>query len=253
MPQTTKGQNWAPDKYQLNAGYVPELGLPVVDLLAPKRGEHILDLGCGDGRLTERIAACGARVFGIDASAEMLTAARARGLEVAEMDARKLTYEQEFDAVFSNATLHWIGQPNAVIAGVRRALKPGGRFVGEFGGHGNVAAIVTAALAVMAHRGVDARKLIPWYFPTSDDYAARLEVGGFRVREITLFARPTPLPTDMAGWLDTFAGPFFKDLDAEARASAVEEAVELLAPSLCDSKGRWTADYVRLRFRADRV
>jgi SAM-dependent methyltransferase len=140
---------------------------------------------------------------------------------------------------------------DAVLATVRRALKPGGRFAAEFGGHGNVAAITVALLAVLGRRGVkNGASLNPWYFPTADEYRAKLERAAFHVELIELIPRPTLLPTDMRGWLDTFAGSFFGVLPEAERAGALEEAIELIRPVLCDTEGRWTVDYVRLRFLA---
>jgi len=243
-------QTWNADGYQLNAGFVPRLGLPVLYLLAPVAGERILDPGCGDGALTVELVAAGATVVGIDSSPEMVAAARVRGLDAHVMDAAALTFEAEFDAVFSNAVLHWVKQADDVIAGAARALRPGGRFVGEFGGHGNVAAIVTALHAVLDRRGVAIAGVHPWFYPTPDDYRSRLEVGGFEVESIGLIPRPTPLPTGMAGWLGTFAGLFYAALPEGDRAEALWETVELLRPALCDDLDRWTADYVRLRFAA---
>jgi len=140
--------------------------------------------------------------------------------------------------------------PDAAIAGVARALKPGGRFAAEMGGHGCVAAITVAIIAVLERRGIDARSLIPWYFPTVDDYRARLERNGFTAEYIELIPRPTPLPTNMAGWLDVFGQIFFKQLPMEQRETARDEVVAMLRPVLCDEKGRWTGDYIRLRFMA---
>src|SRR5579862_4266048 len=134
-------QRWDPGRYQETAGFVAVLGEPLLELLAAKPGERILDLGCGDGALTEKIAAV-ASVVAVDASADQIKAARARGLDAHVMDGTKLAFENEFDAVFSNAALHWMRDPDAVIAGVWRALKPGGRFVAECGGAGNVETIV---------------------------------------------------------------------------------------------------------------
>ena len=128
--------------------------MPVVDLLAPRPGERILDLGCGDGALTEKLAAAGCDVVGADASAELVKAARARGLDARLMNGEALDFDGEFDAVFSNAALHWMLRPDAVIDGVYRALKPGGRFVGEFGGAGNVATIASALEAALDRRGL---------------------------------------------------------------------------------------------------
>ena len=142
-------QRWTADSYQQHTGFVPVLGAPVLDLLAPMADERILDLGCGDGALTEKLVAAGADVLGVDASEAMVEAARARGLDVRVQDGQALDFDRAFDAVFSNAALHWMLDPDAVIAAVHRALRPGGRFVGEFGGHGNVAAIRVAILAVL--------------------------------------------------------------------------------------------------------
>src|SRR5215469_15085051 len=167
------------------------------------------------------------------------------------MDGMNLRFNCEFDAVFSNAALHWMkADPDAVIAGVARALKPRGRFVAEMGGHGCVAAITVALVAVMARYGFDIRPTLPWYFPTVDDYRPRLERKGFSVNYIELIPRPTPLPTNMAGWLDVFAASFFARLPIEQRVAARDEVIELLRLVLCDEQGRWTGDYIRLRFAA---
>jgi len=245
------GQSWSADRYARNARFVADLGAPVLDLLAPRPGERVLDLGCGDGALTERIAAAGAEIVGCDASPELLAAAAARGLAVRHADGHALPFEAEFDAVFSNAALHWMSRdPSAVVAGVRRTLLPGGRFVGEFGGHGNVAAVVTALIAVLDRHGVDGTAAMPWYFPTADEYRALLEAHGFTVDSIALLPRPTPLPTGIAGWLATFGAPFVRGLPEGERDAVLAEVERLLAPSLRDGGGRWTADYVRLRFAA---
>lgn len=242
-------QAWDPETYATNARFVSDLGEAVVDLLDPQPGEHILDLGCGDGALSLSIVARGATVAGVDSSDRMIKAAVDAGINAYVMDGHALPFEQEFDAVFSNAALHWMQRPDDVIAGVARALKPGGRFVGEMGGHGCVAAVTTAMLAALARRGIDGAARIPWYFPTPDDYTGRLERHGFTVNEMIHFPRPTAIPGDITGWLDTFAGTF---LDAVEGAEAIKAEVrELLRPSLCDEHGRWTVDYVRLRFSAE--
>jgi len=243
---------WNADEYARNAGFVPALGEPVVQLLAPLPGERILDIGCGDGALTAKIAQAGATVVGIDSSPELLEAARERGLDVRLSDARELGFAAEFDAVFSNAALHWIPEPDAVLAVVNRALRPGGRFVAECGGQGNVAAICTALLAARKSLGYPALERLPWYFPSAEAYRQKLRAHGFSVDSIELFGRPTTLPADIRGWLDTFAGRFLSDVEPDDRAPLLDEVRELLAPSLCDEAGTWTADYVRLRFRAYR-
>lgn len=247
----TQEQDWQPERYATNAAFVAELGRPVLELLAPQPGEAILDLGCGDGALMRELAARGCAVVGVDAAPAMVEAVRRRGLDARLMDGHALAFERAFDAVFSNAALHWMKRdPAAVVAGVARALRPGGRFVGEMGGAGNVAAITTALLAVLRRRGRDGAGAIPWYFPTAEAYGDLLASCGFRVRRIELIPRPTPLPTGMAAWLDTFAEPFLKLLPEAERGPAKDEVVELLQPSLCHD-GRWIADYVRLRFAAD--
>ena len=252
MSSNAASQEWNASRYARNARFVSDLGQPVLDLLAPQPGERILDLGCGDGALTEKLLAAGAHVLGVDASADMVTAACQRGLDARLMDAYHLTFTHEFDAVFSNAALHWMKRdPDAVLQDVRRALKSGGRFAGEMGGHGCVAAIVVALCATLEGCGVaNPPSLIPWYFPTVDDYRRRLEHAGFQVDYIALIPRPTPLPTGMRGWLETFAIPLTKTLPEAERNAFLNDATERLRPALCDEQGRWTADYVRLRFLA---
>lgn len=243
-------QDWSTEIYGGNARFVADYGTPLVDMLAPRHGERILDLGCGDGALTERIIARGADVVGIDSSPDLLAAARQRGIRVLEMDGQEMTFEREFDGILTNAALHWMPEAEAVLDGVARALVPGGRFVGEFGGHGNVAAIVTALLAALRMEGHGTANRHPWFFATPDQYAAMLERAGFEVVEIGLIPRPTPLATGIRGWLAAFGNPFVEGLATEARDRVFDLAVELLEPSLRDHAGNWSADYVRLRFSA---
>jgi SAM-dependent methyltransferase len=245
-------QRWSASDYARNGRFVQELASQIFATLAPKPGERILDLGCGDGVLTAEIKAAGADVLGVDLSDELLAVARMKGLTVRKIDAHALDFVSEFDAVFTNAALHWMRAPHLVIAGVARALRPRGRFVGEFGGHGNVAAIATALRAVNARRGGDASLVAPWFFPTPEEYKRLLTEGGFTVHEIALVPRPTQLKTGMEGWLRTFGRSFFDQFAEPDRSEAVKEAVDLLQPSLCDSRGVWTADHVRLRFLAER-
>jgi SAM-dependent methyltransferase len=243
-------QQWDAGGYARHARFVSDLATDVVDLLAPAPGERILDLGCGDGALSVRLQARGVDLVGVDSSPAMVAAARAAGVDARVMNCEALDFDGEFDAVFSNAAMHWMRDADAVIAGVRRALRPSGRFVGEFGGFGNVAAIVVALSAVLVPRGIDVRTVHPWYFPTGEEYRAKLENHGFTAQSVELIPRPTPLPTDMAGWLDTFASPFFRGMPTDEHAAARDEAVDLLRGALCDRNGRWAADYVRLRFLA---
>jgi SAM-dependent methyltransferase len=250
--QTSSSQNWSAAGYAAHAHFVPALGQPVLDLLQPQAGERILDLGCGDGVLTERLVGLGAHVVGIDNSSDMVAAARQRGLDARLADARALAFENEFDAVFSNAVLHWVkDDPDAPLTGAFRALVSGGRFVGELGGHACVGAITVALLAALERRGIaNAASWIPWYFPTVDEYEIRLRGAGFVPQSVRLLPRPTPLPTGMRGWLETFANPFCAALPANERDSFLDEVTARLKPVLCDSEGCWTADYTRLRFVA---
>lgn len=250
MSNPERRQTWSPDTYQENARFVSDLGNAALNWLAPEKGERILDLGCGDGALTKKIEQAGASVTGVDASEELLARAAERGLDVRRMDGHQLSFKHEFDAVFSNAALHWMLKPLDVIEGVRQALKPGGRFVGEFGGHGNVSSIITAMRAAARIHGGDEDLAGPWFYPTVDEYSDLLVSRGFEVRRISLIPRPTPLKTGMRGWLMTFRKPFFEQFDDAHQAEVLDEVESLLANSLRDSKGNWTADYMRLRFEA---
>ena len=248
-------QQWNADVYARNARFVSSLGDPVLELLSPKPGERILDVGCGDGVLTKKLVDAGAIVTAVDHSPEMIAASQALGLDARIADATALPFDNEFDAVFTNATLHWIkAHPEACVASAFRALKPGGRFVGEFGGHGCVAAVVVALLAELERRGIaDAAARIPWYFPSADEYRGQLERGGFHVDYVAVIPRPTPLPTGMRGWLSTFANRFCDALPVAERDPFLNDVTARLVPVLCDSQGRWTADYTRLRFKATRT
>jgi SAM-dependent methyltransferase len=166
------------------------------------------------------------------------------------MNGEELGFHEEFDAVFSNAVLHWIKRADPMIAGVYRALKTGGRFVAECGGFGCVHKIKTALVQALDRRGIDGQSRVPWYFPTPEDYATRLERVGFRVDSIALIPRPTPLPGDVAGFLETFAHNFVQGFSDQDRHEFFSEVRDLLEPQLKDSEGTWIADYVRLRFAA---
>jgi trans-aconitate methyltransferase len=246
-------QTWDPERYAKNARFVADLGMPVVELLAPRPGERILDLGCGDGALTVKLVEMGCRVVAVDSSAEQVAAATKRGLSAFVMGGEALTFSDEFDAVFSNAALHWMKRADDVIAGVYRALKLGGRFVAECGGYGCVQTIRCALVAALDRRAVDGESRVPWYFPTPGDYAPRLEAAGLRVDSIALIPRPTPLPGDVVGWLETFGESFSSALPAESRAEYLQEVRRELEPKLRDGSGTWVADYVRLRFSATKA
>jgi trans-aconitate methyltransferase len=248
---------WDADDYDDGHGFVAEYGASLVDLLDPKSGERVLDLGCGTGHLTADIAERGATAVGIDQSAEMVEQARAAypGLSFRRADARSFTAEDRFDAVFSNAALHWVpgADHDAVIEAVADALRPGGRFVAEMGGTGNVGRIVTATLAELRERGYDREN--PWYFPSVGEYATRLEAGGFEVRRAVLFDRPTELENGadgLADWLSMFGDSLFAGLADDEREAVVAGVEDRLRPDMFDGE-TWTADYRRLRFVAVRA
>lgn len=244
-------QSWNAQQYAQEGRFVADLAAGVFNMLTPCAGERILDLGCGDGALTAKLVAAGARVVGVDSSLSMVKAAQALGLDAQLMNAEELPFEAEFDAVFSNAVLHWVNNHEAMLAGVYRALKPGGRFIVEMGGYGNVAAIRVALAGVFRQWDLDAYTMDNSYFPTDTQYKARLELAGFVVHAISLIPRPTRLPeSGMRGWLETFRRGLLDLLPAERRDEAIEETIALLEPVLHTKEGGWTADYVRLRFHA---
>lgn len=245
-------QTWNAEVYDRNARFVSELATPVVDLLAPQPGERILDLGCGDGVLTRRLVDAGCTVVGIDSSPDLVRAARALDLDASVRSATEMDFREEFDAVFSNAVLHWITDADRVIQNVFRALRPGGRFVAECGGHRCVETIQHALVTELERRGHDGWAANPWYFPSAEEYGGRLTRAGFDVRSIEVVPRPTRLPGDVSGFLETFALNFTSVLPPEARAAYIDDVRERLRPALCGPDGTWTADYTRLRFKACR-
>ncbi len=247
---TPSSQDWCPETYARDASFVSALGAPLIDLLDPRPGERILDLGCGDGALTAELVARGAEVVGVDASPAMVAAACARRLDARLADGQSLAFDAAFDAVLSNAAIHWMPRQDQVVAGVRRALRPGGRFVAEFGGAGNVATIRSAVHAELAGRGIDPVANDPWTFPTAGSFRVLLEASGFVIDSIALFARPTPLPGSLGDWLAIFGVPFLDAVPPAERAAVTAGIEARAADRLRDATGRWTVDYVRLRLVA---
>ena len=245
-------QNWNTQTYDGAHAFVARLGAGVVELLAPQQGETILDLGCGTGHLSAQIAERGARVIGLDPSEAMLTGARENypAGEFRAGDARDFAFDERFDAVFTNAVLHWIPDPQAVADNVWAHLQSGGRFVGEFGGAGNVAHLHGALDAAARARG-----LKPFepnkYFPTIGHWSGVLERAGFEVRTMLLFDRPTLLEgRDGAyGWLQQFGAYYLDNLSADDREAVARDAQERVRPLLF-REGQWFADYRRIRFVA---
>ncbi|BAY20303.1 type 11 methyltransferase [Calothrix sp. NIES-2100] len=247
--------NWNSGLYEDKHAFVWQYGEDLLQLLNPKAGELILDLGCGTGQLTEKIAQTGAQVMGIDSAATMIEKARQNypQIEFDVADARNFQVEKPCDAVFSNAVLHWVKQAEQAIASIHQALKPGGRFVAEFGGKGNVGAIVTALENAIASMGIhQPQTLNPWYYPSIGEYATLLEQQGFDVIYASLRDRPTPLADKEAGlanWIEMFAGAFFVGISAEQKTQIIRHVEEQLKPTLYQD-GTWTADYRRIRILA---
>ena len=245
-------QSWDPALYQSAHAFVWQMAGDLVDLLEPKPGERILDLGCGTGQLAAQIAARGAEVFGIDRSAEMVAQGRRNfpQLRFEEGDATTFRVGEPFDAVFSNATLHWVKPPEAAAARVYAALKSGGRFVGEFGGRGNVRRVCEGLRhALRREAGLDFDRLDPWYFPSVGEYTALLERHGFEVMLAARFDRPTPLEAGEGGmreWVRMFGALLLEAAAPERREAVVAAACEHMRPDLFRDGG-WMADYRRLR------
>jgi len=247
--------NWDSSLYENKHAFVWQYGEDLLQWLNPKPGDSILDIGCGTGQLTAKIAESGAEVVGIDSAATMIAKARQNypHLRFEVADVRNLQTDKTFDAVFSNATLHWIKEADAAIASIHQALKPGGRFVAEFGGKGNIQAIVQALYTAFEKIGLsNPQTLNPWYFPSISEYTTLLETQGFEVTHAILFDRPTPLTDGTAGiknWIQMFGSAFLAQLSAKEQVQVIHTVEECLKPILYQH-GNWNADYRRIRIVA---
>jgi trans-aconitate methyltransferase len=247
---------WDAATYDTSFAFVPAFGTAVVDLLDPQPGERVIDLGCGSGDLTAAIAERGADVLGVDSSPEMLARAAERfpHLRLLLADGHELLVDEPVDAVFSNAALHWMRDPDEVLAAVRGALRVGGRFVAEMGGAGNVAQLIAALRAAAFRLDLDTDLELPWYFPTPGEQASRLEQAGFTVRLLHYVDRPTPLVdcTDgAADWWRMFGASVLEAVPPDRLDELLATVNEMARPHLVDAVGTWVADYVRLRFVAE--
>jgi len=246
---------WNSELYQEKHQFVWQYGADLLALLNPQQGDHILDLGCGTGQLSQKIAESGANVVGIDSSAEMIAQARQNypSLDFRLADAANFSLEMQFDSVFSNATLHWIKSPQAVITSIKNALKPGGLLLAEFGGKGNIESITTAVESIFKKGNYSqAPTAHPWYFPSMGEYVLLLEEQGFRVNYATLFERPTPLNDETVGmqnWLKMFTQNWLTNFSEAEKQDIYQKVEEQLKPLLY-RENIWFADYVRLRIIA---
>jgi len=253
MTHSTSNNQWQADTYDHKLDFVSKMGGDLLSLLQPQPGERVLDIGCGTADLTAKIAAAGAEAVGIDLSSEMIARGRDKYPHLSLSVENAYTYRttKPFDAVFSNAALHWMKDAQAVAATVATALRTGGRFVAEFGGYRNVAALVEATEAALAAHGYDPSGRNPWYFPTVGQYAAVLEEQGFLVTMAQHFERPTPLhgESGVRDWLDMMADDFFYDVSTEDKAAIYQMVEQRLRPEHY-RQGQWIADYRRLRICA---
>lgn len=233
---------WDAADYARVGGFVAELGEAALDLLDPQPGEHVLDVGCGDGALTQKILERGATVVGIDNSLSMVAAAKARGLDARLMDAAELKFGEAFDAAFSNATLHWVLDKERAARAIWFALKAGGRFAGEMGGEGNLARLREALDDVLVTRGFGPPTYAANWYPGGEQFVAIYDQAGFKNIDARLIERPTPLEYGVAAWVTTFRKGW---LD---RAGVPEDERQSIAEAVADRVGSNVADYVRLRF-----
>lgn len=247
---TSKIQRWSAELYDTKAKFVGDLANEAVDMLDIKEGERILDLGCGDGYLSQKLVDKGAIVVGADFSPELVTTARDRGIDARHYNGEELDFENEFDGAFSNAAMHWMKRADAVAEGVYKALKPGGRFVGEFAGKKNAEIIRTAIHAALDARGFDSAKIDPWYLPDEAMYRPVLDGAGFSVKYLSLFDRPVVIDYHVSDWIRTFGSPYLALLTDNQKEDLLTEVTAKIKPDLCDANGQWTIDYTRIRFLA---
>lgn len=257
MDMTENYIHWNSGLYEQKHAFVYQYGEALVQLLAPQSGERILDLGCGTGQLTAMIAKSGAHTVGIDASAEMITQAKCNfpDLNFQVMDASDLKFSEPFDAIFSNATLHWL--PAAVQAsvakGMYQCLRPGGRLVAEFGGKGNNEKMIKALKTILTNKGYILNADINfWYFPSISEYTTLLEEQGFEVIYAAVYPRATELSDPENGvkeWFRMFGEKFFVGMPEHAIEEVLDMTQALLSPTHF-REGKWFADYKRIRIVA---
>lgn len=250
MVQTSK-DFWNANLYDQSHAFVSQYGSNLVELLAPKEGEIVLDLGCGTGDLAYELHTMGINVIGVDKSENMIIQARNKypQIEFDVRDATELAFSQEFDAVFSNATLHWVQPPLKALNSIYNSMKQGGRFVAEFGGKGNVQTITDEIIHQINEEGIPFQsEKYPWYYPSIGEYTALMEQAGFRVTFAQHFDRPTPLQgaAGLSNWINMFGSAFFEGIEQERKEQIIAKVETALKPNLY-LNGQWVADYKRIR------
>ncbi len=244
-----KSHQWNADRYNKHADFVSNLAFPVIELLNPKENEKILDLGCGDGTLAVEIEKFDAQVIAVDLSESMVAKTQEKGIKASVMSATELTFKNEFDAVFSNAVLHWVKDSDKAIKKIFKSLKPKGRFIAEFGGYGNIKFLTDAMQKVFNEHKEFGVFNNPWNFPKDTDYKQLLEENNFNVEYIELIPRPTKID-DISNWLDIFANGIISHLTQGQQSVFKQEVRKILKPKIYSKKDGWVADYVRLRLKA---
>ncbi|MEH7116989.1 methyltransferase domain-containing protein [Neobacillus vireti] len=242
---------WNANLYDSKHSFVSMYGESLIELLAPKKGERILDLGCGTGDLAKQLSDYGSEITGVDQSEKMIEQARRKYPEIKFIvqDATKLTFHREFDAVFSNAALHWIKQPMQTLTCIYNSLKQGGRFVAEFGGKGNVKAISDAVIYQIEEEGFTFNMdLFPWFFSSIAEYSSLMEQAGFRVTLAQHFDRPTPLDGEGAikNWIEMFGSSMLAVVPDNKKADIIAK-VENNLKEVLYRDGKWIGDYKRIR------
>ena len=243
---------WNANNYKSHASFVSDLAIDLVELLNPKEDEEILDLGCGDGTLSLEIIKSKSKVIAVDLSSNMIKKAKLKGIEAYKMDVANLSYENKFDAVFSNAVLHWVKDKNKAISNIHKVLKTKGRFVSEFGGLGNLNSIIKAMQEVFNKNKSYGKFINPWYFPSDTEYKELLEKYGFEVKSIKLASRPTPID-DISNWLNIFSNGIISHLSNDKQIKFNEEVRNILKSKLCDENNNWIVPYVRIRIEAIKI
>lgn len=251
MKNQTTGDHWNADLYDHKHSFVSKYGNSLIELLAPKQGEKILDLGCGTGDLAKKLHDAGVNIVGADKSQNMITQALNKYPHIHFMvqDATSLGFNSDFDAVFSNATLHWVKQPKQALHCIYQSLTPGGRFVAEFGGKGNVQMITEEIINQLKQSGIEYRmEKFPWYYPSIGEYTSLMEEAGFRVTFAEHFERPTPLEGEngLRNWIEMFGSQMFADIDEDKKEYIITK-VENNLKEILYKNGSWIADYKRIR------